>query len=138
MQVLISAMRPGLSAAHNSERSCELVARIVKAGYSVEVGHGVYQETDAAEASYEVVLNVLIPHTRGVPIEALSAIMQEWAIRARENYQQDCVGVLHDGLFYTVHPGEPAELIGRFTEFPSRPIGNATFIHNKWYQAVPL
>ncbi|AZF88066.1 SAM-dependent methyltransferase [Pectobacterium phage Arno160] len=138
MQILISAMRNGLSAAHNSERSCELVARIVKAGYSVEVGHGVYQETDAAEASYEVVLNVLIPHTCDVPVESLSVIIQEWAIMARENYQQDCVGVLHNGLFYLAYPGKPASLIGRFTEFPERPTGHATFIHGKWYKAVPL
>ncbi|AOT25370.1 hypothetical protein QLL94_gp04 [Pectobacterium phage PP2] len=138
MQILISAMRNGLSAEENTRRSCELVSQIVKAGYHVEVGTGVYQESGASSVSYEVSLCVGIPHTEDVPVESLYPILNEWAVMARDNYQQDCVGALHNGLFYLTYPGKPAELIGRFTEFPERPTGHATFIHGKWYQAVPL
>ena len=94
-----------------------------------------YQEDGQHEASHEVTLVVTVP-SEGYSPELVDNVTQEWAVLAADRYQQDCVGVLYDGLFYLAYVGKELEKIGKFTAFSTRPMGNATLINGVWYQAV--
>ena len=134
MRVLISACRHERSVLENNAMLSALAAYLIKNGFQFEVAVGCYPE-EGQQVSTEVTYVVHQP-TEGFSMDAVDALAQEWAQLAHKDYQQECVGIVHDGDFYLAWPNAPLERVGRFKEVPEQPKGKpCTSYRGKWYLA---
>lgn len=134
MRVLISACRSTNSVDANNTALMALAKYLVDNGLQFEVAVGCYPEAGqeiSTETTYVVHVN-----TEGMALSDVDGLAQSWALYAREEYQQDCVGIVFDGDFYLAWPNAPLEHVGPFREVPTQPKGKpCTWYRGKWYLA---
>lgn len=134
MRILISACRSTNSAAANNAAMMSLAKHLVDNGHSFECAVGVYPEQGqqiSTECTYVVHVN-----TEGWGMDDVDALADSWAQYARDEYQQDCVGIVFSGDFYLAWPNAPLEHVGPFKQVPEQPKGKpCTFYRGQWYLA---
>lgn len=134
MRILISACRSTNTLSANSAAMMSLAKYLVDNGHKFEVAVGVYPEEGqaiATESTYVVHVN-----TEGWGMDEVDALAQSWAQYAREEHQQDCVGIVFDGDFYLAWPNAPLDHVGAFKQVPEQPKGKpCTFYRGQWFMA---
>lgn len=136
MRIFISACRSTHTIYQNQFALVQLARRIIDAGLTFDVALGVYPE-EGQQISTEVTFVVNVPNAEGMSARHIEECAVEWAELARSEFQQDCVGVLHDGEFYLAWPcGQPLEHIGKFKRHDAQPVGvPCTQWGGQWYAA---
>lgn len=137
MHIFISACHSTNTAEQNQQALVRLARYIVQElGVPFDVAVGVYQE-EGQQLSTEITYIVNVPSADGMSARHIEECARDWAEMAHADFEQDCVGVLHNGEFYLAWPGDTLIYMGQFKRFDSQPVGiPCTKWEGQWYAAV--